>query len=135
MPGTETDVQSRRDNRTTFFGPHKSVGFAIRKAPPIAVTCTTIYRNISSWGLNPNVVAAKILEKTITVFTPSSYIRYDRRNFLCSLLPRSLSGCVWRILTLGRMRQGEIYPFSCPVEEIERPVRRTQRIIPKPSAM
>jgi len=69
---TATIDQSMSDNVTTFFGPQRSVGLDRRKAPASAVTCTTRYTPMSSVWPKPKVVAARLEEKTMTVFTPSS---------------------------------------------------------------
>ncbi len=69
---TQTRVQSRRDSNRTFLGPTVSIGRAMTNAPIRAVICIMTYGAISSRSLNPSVVAAKKLEKTMTVFIPSS---------------------------------------------------------------
>src|SRR2546428_3615499 len=64
----------------TNFGPRLSVAHAHAADPANAVIWITINRRMISVMEKPSVFDANSAAKAITVFTPSSYIRYARRN-------------------------------------------------------
>ena len=56
---------------STFFGPRRSVGFAIASAPISAENCTIRKRMITPWVVKPNVTPAITPAIAMMVSTPS----------------------------------------------------------------